>query len=110
MGVWYSLLLAWAVPTLCSGVRRSAADLQRWASRLTRVVDLRGGHSIDADFGVVDLRGGGADVDLGRGDFERHVAELKGADFGTSTWRRQPGEADVGGRLIGVQADLELAD
>ncbi|CAI7903306.1 unnamed protein product [Closterium sp. NIES-53] len=54
-----------------------------------------------AVFGVVDpmVDGGGADVDLDRGDVEQHVAGLKGADFGTSTWRRRPGEAGVGGRV-----------
>ncbi|CAI7805973.1 unnamed protein product [Closterium sp. NIES-53] len=39
-----------------------------------------------------------------------HVAGLKGADFGTSTWQRRPREFDMGGRLTGMLADLELAD
>ncbi|CAI7786742.1 unnamed protein product, partial [Closterium sp. NIES-54] len=63
------LVLAWAVPTLWPGVRGSAADLQQWTSWSTRVVDLRGGHCIGANFGVVGLvvDGEGADVDLDRG-------------------------------------------
>ncbi|CAI7854696.1 unnamed protein product [Closterium sp. NIES-54] len=92
-------------------------DLQQWASWSTRVVDLRGGHCIGADFWVPTLgwstwwstEEGPTSTSTG-GDIEQHVAGLKGADFGTSTWRRQPGEGDVGGKLTGVLADLELAD